>query len=291
MLAKDFDAVAHANEEISICLQPKLDGHRAVWDGKKLWSRTGKEIVSVPGLLSELTRFFPGIPLDGELFGKEMTFTEITKVCRRTANIEDDPRVKFHIYDSPVEKMSFEDRWTKTQETFLKSPRLRRMELVETVPMVVNLTKVKPRSLNIFRKDYEGTMVRIAEAEYKFGKRSGDLLKIKETKDREAEVVGVQELTTKEKLVVPKGTPGSKKRSDGTYYKDGKETPNNTMGALEMKLPNGKLFKIGSGFSDEQREEMWKKPPIGKTVTFQYQELTDDGIPRFPVFLRFREDV
>ena len=44
-------------------------------------------------------------------------------------------------------------------------------------------------------------------------------------------------------------------------------------------------FKIGSGFTDEQRES---PPKIGETVTFKYQELTRAGKPRFPVFLRIR---
>lgn len=48
------------------------------------------------------------------------------------------------------------------------------------------------------------------------------------------------------------------------------------------------MFHIGSGFSDAQR----KKPPkVGEVVTFKYQELSNNGHPRFPVFLRVRGDV
>jgi len=40
--------------------------------------------------------------------------------------------------------------------------------------------------------------------------------------------------------------------------------------------------------SDNER----KNPPkIGTTVTFKYQNITKYGKPRFPVFLRGREDV
>lgn len=35
-------------------------------------------------------------------------------------------------------------------------------------------------------------------------------------------------------------------------------------------------------FSDEQRR---KPPAVGKIITYKYQGLTNDGIPRFPVFV------
>lgn len=55
------------------------------------------------------------------------------------------------------------------------------------------------------------------------------------------------------------------------------------LGALECKLDSGILFKIGSGFNDKQR----KKPPkIGSRVTFKFQGVSEDGVPRFPIYLR-----
>jgi ATP-dependent DNA ligase len=60
------------------------------------------------------------------------------------------------------------------------------------------------------------------------------------------------------------------------------------MGKIHCELPNGIKFKIGTGFSDAQR----KNPPkVGAVVTFKYQEISNSGVPRFPVFLRIREDV
>lgn len=54
--------------------------------------------------------------------------------------------------------------------------------------------------------------------------------------------------------------------------------------------PNGQVFHIGTGFSDSQRKDK-NKPKIGQVVTFKYQELSNNGHPRFPVFLRVREDI
>ena len=42
-------------------------------------------------------------------------------------------------------------------------------------------------------------------------------------------------------------------------------------------------FFVGTGFSDNQRNN---PPPVGSTITFRYQELTDGGVPRFPSFVR-----
>jgi hypothetical protein len=60
------------------------------------------------------------------------------------------------------------------------------------------------------------------------------------------------------------------------------------LGALECKLPNGKRFDVGSGFNMDQRR---KPPKIGSVITFKFQELSNNGIPRFPVFLRLRTDL
>jgi hypothetical protein len=60
------------------------------------------------------------------------------------------------------------------------------------------------------------------------------------------------------------------------------------VGALECELPNGKRFDVGSGLNMNQR----RKPPAkGSVITFKFQELSNNGHPRFPVFLRVRTDL
>ncbi len=292
MLAKEFKA-AWVEGNV-FYLQPKLNGHRMIWDGKKLWTRQAKEIVSVPGLISELEDLFPDIPLDGELYCHGMSFQEITKIGRRTVNIKDNKRLCMHIYDMPVKNLGFADRWyeltTKYGKTIQKSERLR---LVETIgPVEADESDLEnPQNLNIFRKEYEGTMLRLANGPYKFGKRSSDLLKIKKFHDAEALITGVTQYQTFEKIFVPKNTPGARKKSNGTYVKNGKGTLHEMMGALVCKLKNGSVFEIGSGFNHEERKQFWANPPIGQTVTFQYQEFSDGGIPIFPTYLRMKTDI
>jgi DNA ligase-1 len=59
------------------------------------------------------------------------------------------------------------------------------------------------------------------------------------------------------------------------------------MGSLLMELPDGTRFRIGTGFTDEQRRN---PPPVGSTVTFRYQGMTAAGKPRFARFMRVRQE-
>jgi DNA ligase-1 len=57
-------------------------------------------------------------------------------------------------------------------------------------------------------------------------------------------------------------------------------------GALQMEMPDGRRFALGSGLSDALRRD---PPPVGTFVTYRYRELTQNGMPRFPRYLRVRD--
>ena len=59
------------------------------------------------------------------------------------------------------------------------------------------------------------------------------------------------------------------------------------LGALTVRLRSGAIFSVGTGFSDKERGN---PPPIGATITFRYQELSDAGVPRFPSYIGVRAD-
>jgi len=104
----------------------------------------------------------------------------------------------------------------------------------------------------------EGLMLHRADALYRAG-RSDDLLKLKPWDDAEAVVVA--------------HLSGS-----GKYA--------GRLGALLVELPNGQRLRIGSGFSDAQRDH---PPAVGTTITYRYRGQTAKGLPRFATFLRVRE--
>ena len=58
------------------------------------------------------------------------------------------------------------------------------------------------------------------------------------------------------------------------------------MGSLTIKLKNGTIFNLGSGFKIEEREN---PPCIGEIVTFKYYGLTSNKKPKFASFMRIRE--
>ena len=98
-------------------------------------------------------------------------------------------------------------------------------------------------------------MLREPGSKYEAG-RSSTLLKVKKFHDSEARVVG---------------------------HVAGAGRHRGRLGALEVELADGTQFKVGTGFSDQQREN---PPPVGSLITFRYQELSDRGVPRFPSFIR-----
>ena len=283
MLAKEYNLKYIQGP---IFLQPKLNGHRLIWDGKKLWTRQGKPVLSVPGLVQELETKFSGFPLDGELYCHGKSFKEITQIGRRTVNITDDESICMYVYDLPIPNKTFEERFNMLT-TKLASVVCSRILLTKTV----YLDTLPSSNPNIFGKEYEGTMVRNASGLYKFGKRSSDLLKVKQFHDMEAEIIGIEQYTTYKKIIVKEGTPGSRRKSNGTFSKNGEAKKHPMVGAFICKLPSGVVFNVGSGLYHPLRKKFWKNPPIGKQITFQYQEISADGVPIFPTYLRMKEDL
>jgi len=103
----------------------------------------------------------------------------------------------------------------------------------------------------------EGVILRNPAAQYEHG-HTKNLLKVKHWHDAEATVVG---------------------------YQAGKGKHAGLLGALKCAMiPLGKAFSLGTGLKDTERENHLY--PIGSTVTYTYQALTDSGLPCFPKFLR-----
>jgi DNA ligase 1 len=104
----------------------------------------------------------------------------------------------------------------------------------------------------------EGLALHRGSSLYRAG-RTGDLMKFKPYEDAEARVVA---------------------------YVPGKGKYAGVLGALLVEMPDGTRFRIGTGFSDEQRRH---PPSLGSFVTYRYQGVTTGGKPRFARFMRIRE--
>jgi DNA ligase-1 len=63
------------------------------------------------------------------------------------------------------------------------------------------------------------------------------------------------------------------------------------LGSLVVQdMKTGVQFEIGTGFSREQRIEIWNNFNKFKKniIKYKYQELSVDSVPRFPVYLGIR---
>ena len=59
------------------------------------------------------------------------------------------------------------------------------------------------------------------------------------------------------------------------------------MKSLILKLDNGVVFNLGSGFSNDERINY---PKIGDIITYKYYGFTKNGKPKFASFLHIRKD-
>jgi DNA ligase-1 len=59
------------------------------------------------------------------------------------------------------------------------------------------------------------------------------------------------------------------------------------MGALQVETESGQRFKLGTGFTNQDRHN---PPLVGAWVTYRYRDLTSSGLPKFASYLRVRSD-
>ncbi len=230
----------------------KLDGVRAYWDGEHLWSRGGFKIPAPDWF----TRGFPKRPLDGELWAGRGQFETASAAVRRQVPDEVEWRqLGYWVFELPGGEGDFTARSEEIQRL------MARAEVPWLKPVaqfrVPTRAELWVKLLEVSAAGGEGLMLHRADAMYATG-RSGDLLKLKRYDDAEARVVG--------------HTPGRGRLAG-------------MLGSLEVVTPEGKRFRIGSGLTDAQRSD---PPPIGSWITYRYNGLTSQGIPRFPRFLRLR---
>lgn len=233
-------------------MSEKLDGVRGFWDGKALFSRNSNKFSTPKWFIKD----FPPIELDGELYTKRGDFENIASITTKALPSDDWKKVKFYIFDLPKMDANFSVKYEKMKQIAKNS------EFIEVIPQFVakNNDEVMKFFQKIINGGGEGVVVRDPNLIYENG-RSKQILKIKMFKDAECLVVAIN---------------GGKGKFSGK------------MGSIDCKMPNGKIFKIGSGFSDLQREN---PPKIGTIITYKYQNLTKKGKPRFPVFLRIRNEI
>jgi DNA ligase 1 len=235
-------------------MSEKLDGVRAYWDGQAFMSRLGNKFYAPDWFIADL----PPQPLDGELWVGRKKFSETISIVRSGAQGAEWKHVSYVVFDAPAVPGAFEDR-IKHAEQVLQRARAPHARFLDHVPCT-GFDHLRQELARVEGLGGEGLMLRRPKSMYEVG-RSSSLLKVKTFHDTEARVIG---------------------HAPGTGKHKGR------LGALIVELPDGTKFNVGTGFSDAEREA---PPKIGAVITFRYQELSKDGVPRFPSYVGERIDV
>lgn len=285
-LAQKYFEKPERLEGKTFALTTKIDGGRIIAikenGSVSFYTRAGQKYEGLVDLEKELSEMFPdNIVLDGEitiLNNKGIPSKEAYKRAMKITRADGEKHgLKMLVFDA----MSVSD-W-KTQQSSLTYIQRRQMldcmtafynngltyfELLPILYMGSDTSKVLELLEEAIANNEEGVMINICDAPYEFG-RTWNLMKVKKMNTLDLEVVD---------------------------YEEGSGRLAGTLGAIHVRYKNGNIVKVGSGFSDDLRKQIWNHDVmiVGKIVEIQYFEETtnaDGGISlRFPVFKDFRPD-
>ncbi|MBL4940105.1 MAG: DNA ligase [Colwellia sp.] len=235
-------------------LSEKLDGMRGYWNGKQLITRQGNLIYSPKWF----TKNWPKHAMDGELWIKRNQFqTTMSCVRKRYINEVCWRKVRFMLFDLPEHNDIFTLR-IKAMQQLIKTTDTPYLAMVEQFK-VTNIKQLDNKLNTIIEHQGEGLMLHLGSAYYHVG-RTANIMKLKKHQDGEASVIA---------------------------HLPGKGKYTGKMGAIRVKTTEGIIFKIGSGFSDKERDN---PPAIGSIITYKYNGKTQADIPRFARYWRIRAD-
>ena len=249
LLAREWPAEAHPAGHL---VSEKLDGVRALWDGRSLRFRGGGTVAAPRWFTDRL----PPQPLDGELWLGRGQFEATSGLVRRLAASDADWQgLHYMVFDMPWAEGGFARRHALLQALL----RQQADPVLQAVPQatVPDRAALLRRLDAVVQAGGEGLVLRHAEAPYAAG-RSAAMLKLKPLQDAEA--------------VVLAHLPGRGRHAG-------------RLGALQVRSDNGQVFQIGTGFSDAERAA---PPAPGQRITFAYRGLTEAGVPRFASYVRVR---
>ncbi|CAD6972498.1 unnamed protein product [Tilletia controversa] len=239
----------------------QLDGVRAYWDGSSIWSRASVLYDAPQDFKDKLPT---DMSLDGELWMERDAFDGTSSIIRSgTSGWKKWDRIIYMVFDVVGDSNPFEQRLEALKQRFGEPLTPTEVLAQKGVPggRIVVLKHEKCTSRDHLLEELtkveavggEGLMLRKAGSQYDH-RRSRSLLKVKTFYDAEAIVISIEQ--------------GEGKNSG-------------RMGALGCQMENGARFKVGTGFTDSHRNN---PPSVGSIITYKFQELSQDGIPRFPVF-------
>ena len=269
MLAAQLDKVKPESIDWETAfVQPKLDGHRALYKDGVLYSRSGK-VIDLPHIVEAIESCdLKNLHLDGELYLHGKTLQEVSSLIKGAKkNPEASLSVEYWVYDivsgypfwmrcgmlweaydTSVPSSTFPIKWTETTEVRSLEQAMQQHEKYREFKM-------------------EGTMIRFGKDGYQVDKRSKMLLKIKEFHDAEFKVIGYEE-----------GKPYI--RGDKTYR----------VPVWICETESGGTFNVTAAGNMHEKELEWKERDacVGEILTVKFHNYSKDGIPQLPTALQWK---
>ncbi len=251
LLAHPWDQIADLS---GWWMSEKLDGVRAYWDGTQFISRLGNAFLAPDWFTAQLQ----DVPLDGELWAGRKRFQRAVSIARRQDRSDAWRELTYVVFDAPAVAGPFEERleFVKRHLETHRPPHAR----WHPHERCTDLDHLRGELARVEALGGEGLMMRQPGSRYEVG-RSWTLRKVKTFHDAEARVI-------------------AHVRGAGRHER--------RLGSLQCQMPDGTVFNVGTGLSDAERTD---PPPVGSIITYRYQELSNDGVPRFPSFVGVRDDV
>jgi DNA ligase-1 len=250
-LAKTYET----NKEISqYWASEKLDGIRVVWNGQFLHTRSGKKIYAPLWFTAPL----PNKALDGELWAGRGNFHLVQRtVLDRLPTDSAWRNISFVVFDLPHKSGDYRLRYEQLTDLLNLPDHKHILPIKQKV--LTSEDELMAFLAQVENLGGEGVMLRHIDSPYISG-RNDSLLKLKSYQDKEARVIG---------------------------YKRGKGKFKGKIGSVLVRTEDNLEFYIGSGLTDEHRST---PIALGALVTFKYNGVTHNGIPRFARLLRVKTE-
>ena len=296
---KSFKPMLAPNQTIDIktlkyplLVSYKLDGIRCIFRNGEMTSRALKQFpnLQLRKRFEHLAKISKtnNVILDGELLAKSLTFNELSGLTRQLdKELPED--LHFYCFDK-IENENFNEPFFGRISSINNNSYYFR-----TVPqyMVYNYKEINKYYKLALNWGCDGLILRDPNGKYKFGRgtvKEGLIYKMKPFQTFDAKIIDVIQATEvkegAEKKINELGrSVTSKKLADRVLIEKA---------SAFVVIYKGKELKVTIAMTDKEKEEVWqnRKKYIGRTIEYKGMlvGMKEDGLPRHPVFLRFRDD-
>lgn len=256
-------------------VQRKLDGFRLTCIPKHGYiGRSGRPIanISISEHFEVDSKLKGDFVLDGEVYSHKRNFNEIASILSSEDKLipDDIKHIIFNVI--PIkewEEHNCLDTYTEqlTMLMLVGSTKSKNVGVIDTYACQ-NAKDLKELYESFLTEGYEGVIIRGIQSKYQRKRvraNTQDILKLKPHDFIDARITGV-------------------------FEGEGKMV--GMLGGFNIELEDGVQLKVGSGFKEKERIELWKNRDVlkGRWLRLKYTEKTPDKKLRFPIFGSLRDD-